>query len=275
MRCLIEPRMSSIGRGCVMRGLSRRGDRLVGDRAADQRLGGGGHHDRRCGDRAEGDAGVGHGVAIELDVGAAVDDGDVHLVARDEALPGGAAAGGRGCEVDRHHELAELEHVAAGTGEELGDQHVALTVWPRDLGDGANRHHRGQRVTGRRRVPEVPAEAGAPLDRGSTDHRHRLDERGVVRFDLVVVVKQVDRRGGANREPVGGAVAELHQLRNVFDIDEAVDGLRAFPGLHDDVRAAGQYAGAFAAIAEQIDRFAHRRGALIGDCLHCSPPSFR
>src|SRR3972149_729962 len=42
-------------------------------------------------DGADGDAGGGDVLAVEAEVRGGVDDGDVHLVAGDEALPGGAA----------------------------------------------------------------------------------------------------------------------------------------------------------------------------------------
>src|SRR5688500_9561883 len=103
------------GLRCFARGFDRR----FGQRLADEGGRGFGDHDRCRGYGADGDAGPAYDVTIEADVRGGVDDGDVHLVARNEALPGGAGTGLRRREVYRNDELARLQDIASGTRAEL------------------------------------------------------------------------------------------------------------------------------------------------------------
>src|SRR3972149_3707086 len=88
------------------------------------------------GDGADGDAGGGDVRAVEAEVRGGVDDGDVHLVAGGEALPGGAAPRGGGRELEGDDELARPEDVCAGAGVERLDGHAAAAAGAGDVGDG-------------------------------------------------------------------------------------------------------------------------------------------
>ncbi len=78
-------------------------------------------------DGADGDPCRADVVAFEPDVGRRVGHGDVHLVAGDEALPGGAAVRRGRREVQRDDELARLQHVAAGARVEVLDRDAAAS----------------------------------------------------------------------------------------------------------------------------------------------------
>ena len=103
------------------------------------------------------------------DGGAGADDGDVHLVARDEALRR------RRCwpparEGAARRRTRRLEHVAAGAGAEVLDRHRAPAA---RAGDVARRRSSaisaGTRVGRRAGVAQVAAEAGAALDGDAAD----------------------------------------------------------------------------------------------------------
>src|SRR5581483_9890246 len=104
------------GPGRVLRGFGCGLDCLVRKRLTYER----GDRVRHCqalgADGADGHARLGDVAALEAQVGTAVDHGDVHLVARDEALPGRTAVRLRGREVQVDNELAWAQDVGAGAG---------------------------------------------------------------------------------------------------------------------------------------------------------------
>ena len=119
---------------CAAASIVALGHGLPGERVA-----GGFDEQRRRRDRADCDARrvERRSVVGQRDAGRRVAHGDVHLVARDEALEGGAAVRLRRREAQRDEQLARLKHVLSRRGAELFYGQAAYSVGPGDLASRA------------------------------------------------------------------------------------------------------------------------------------------
>ena len=238
-------------------------------RFANERVAGGRHEQRHRRDGADGDAGALDALpaGIEIDAGADVDDGDVHLVAGDETMEEGAGVGRLRRDVHLHDELTGAEDVLAGAGEKVLEGEVARAVRGAERERGAKGDKGGDGVGGGTAVADVPTEAGAALDLDPADKRRAVDDAGQAADDFVVLVDLGEGHGRADLEStvVGPGIAD--ELGDVLDVDELVDLFPALAELDDDVGTASEE-GRGLAVREGGVRLAKRGGRQVVDLLH-------
>ncbi len=153
------------------------GDGCLAEVRSDQRRAGLGNQQRRRRDRREGDASSGtlRTFLVEGHGHARPDDGDVHLIAGNEAQVGDSRARLRRRQAQAHEELAAVEHVPAGAGAKLLDRHFRVPLGSGDDADRLKCNQRGDGVGGRRGIAQVAAQAGPALDLDATDQRRRVN----------------------------------------------------------------------------------------------------
>ena len=160
---------------------------------------------------------------VERHRDADADDGDVHLVARDEAQVArrrsSASAAGSASATSNSPRPST---VLPGRGAELLDRHArACPSGPAMTHTACQRDQRRDRVGGRRGVAQVAADAGPALDLDAADQRRRRRSGPGYALAIVgVLVDAVAGHGGADAQPLLGSKRQLVELGDVLDVDE-------------------------------------------------------
>ena len=227
------------------RGRGRRGrvDRRVADRLAGERVARRLHEERRRRDGAEGDARrlERRAVGRERDAGGGVHDGDVHLVARDEALERGAAVRRRRRERQRDEQLAGLQHVRPGAVQKSSTGTVRVPLGPAISHVAPSAISVGIESAAGELLQRLPPRLARdwiwmpPMsDAESISAGKRLR-------DLGVVVDARARRRRADAQRAVGAERQLVASGMCFTSTMTPTFRRPFAGLDDDVGAAGEH----------------------------------
>ena len=152
-------------------------------------------------------------VASKLHPRAGADDGDVHLVPRNEPLVGRAALGGGGGKTSVTSNSPGCSTFLPGRRAELLDLHLAL---PLGTGDDARRavgDQRGNRIGRGRRVAQVAADAGPALNLPAADDPRRIGQRGIGLRDLGVFVDPVARHARPQPQALAPASSSAPSAR--------------------------------------------------------------
>ncbi len=171
-----------------------------------------------------------------------------------------------------HQHLAPAQCGLARRDAERFDRQLALSLRPGDDANRAGRDQRGDRIGGGRCVAEVAAKAGSALNLRAADKAGRLDETGKDACESGIRADPIARHRGTDAQAVLRIVAQLVQLGDALDIDEQIDIAPPLTHLDDDIRPAGQRAGAIALGGEQCDGLAKRRGGRILESIHARHP---
>ena len=262
-------------RGRALGGGGGFGDSFVGDGFADQSVAGGAGENRCRADGGEGDAGCFEFLAAvgQHDVRGDADDGDVHLVARDKALIVGAGVFLGIGDLQRDQDLAGGERILAGSGAEIFDGKRALAVGAGDIAGRRMGDQAGYGVGAGRGVAEVAAEGCPALDLDAADNRGRVDQAGIARDDLGVVVDAPAGDARADDQASARAEREFVGLGYVFDVDDVIGGEARAAQLHDQVGAAGEDAGVWALFGLEGHGFAQRARSTVFKIFQGIPSS--
>ena len=192
------------------------------------------------------------------------DDGDVHLVARNEALVVRARVLPGNRNLERNQDLPRREHAAAWSSAKILYRDLALAVRPGDVAHSRVGNQAGDRVRAGRGVAQIAAKGGAALYLDAADNGSRIDEPRVSLDDFGVIVHAPARHARADDQSPAGAVGKLVGFGDVLDVDDAV-GRKTIPAqLDDQVGAASEDAGGLALLGLEGHGLAQRAGGAIG-----------
>ena len=145
---------------------------------------------------------------------------------------------------------------------------LRVPFWPGDVAHAFQRDQHRNAVGRRRGVAQVAAETGPALDLDTADERDRVHQARIRPGNRFVLIDQAAGHRGADDQPLGGVTGELVDLGDVLDIDEQIDVAPPLADLHDDVRAAGEDAGAISLVVQESRGVGDGGRGGVGDIFH-------
>jgi hypothetical protein len=127
---------------------------------------------------------------------------------------------------------------------------------------------RRNRVSRRRGIAQIAAQAGASLNLYAADQLRSIDQPGKAAGDLGVVVDAMAWHRGADVQPFAWVIVERADLVDALDIHHQISLQLAFAQRNDQVGAAAQHTRPSMRLGEQGNGMFNAQRLSVIKCMH-------